>query len=82
MDPVLAGRRLGDVLEEDDRLTKELAELRKHPDASDPTPANTLATAERLLVALRAANPDLENSIKELELAVVKTIPVRHASVA
>lgn len=65
-----AGLKL--MLEEDDRLTKELADLRKHPDASDPTPAGTLATAERLLVALRAANPDLEERIKDLEVAVAK----------
>jgi len=65
-----AGLKL--MLEDDERLTKELAELRKHPDANDPAPANTLATAERLLAALRAANPDLENSIRDLELAVAK----------
>lgn len=65
-----AGLKL--MLDEDERLTKELAELRKHQDANDPTPANTLATAERLLAGLRAANPDLESSIKDLEIAVAK----------
>lgn len=58
--------------DEDARLTNELAELRKNPDANETTPANTLATAERLLAGLRAANPDLENSIKEMEAAVAK----------
>lgn len=60
------------IREEDERLTKELAELRKGEDAADPTPANTLTTAERLLDALRATHGDLEASIQNLEIAVAK----------
>ncbi len=60
------------VQDADARLTRELAELRKSPDAADPTPAGTLATAERLLAGLRAANGDLETRIQELEAAVAR----------
>jgi hypothetical protein len=60
------------IREEDERLTKELAELRKNPDAADTTPTNTLTTAERLLDALRATHGDLEASIQNLEIAVAK----------
>ena len=58
--------------EEDERLTKELAELRKNPDAAEPAVAGTLTSAERLLAGLRAANPALEESIKDFEGAVAK----------
>lgn len=58
--------------EEDGRLAQELAELRKHQDAADPAAAGTLATAERLLTALRAGNPELADKIKELEIAVAR----------
>ncbi len=58
--------------EEDERLTKELTDLRTNPDAKETTPANTLVRAERLLAGLRDANPDLEEKIKDLEIAVAK----------
>ncbi len=60
------------VQAEDERLTKELADLRTNADAKEATPATTLATAERLLAGLRAANPQLEETIKDLEIAVAK----------
>lgn len=60
------------VQEADAKLTQELAELRKNPDAADPAPATTLASAERLLVALRERNAPLEATILDLETAVAK----------
>lgn len=58
--------------DEDARLSGELADLRKNPDAADPAAATTLVRAERLLAGLRAANPELEEKIKDLEIAVAK----------
>jgi tetratricopeptide (TPR) repeat protein len=67
-----ASAGLKNLEEEDGRLTQELAELRKSQDAADPASAGTLATAERLLTALREGNVPLADKIKELEIAVAK----------
>ncbi|MCU0703687.1 MAG: hypothetical protein MUF18_06900 [Fimbriiglobus sp.] len=63
---------LKSLQDDDARLSAELAELRKNPDAADTAPASTLATAERLLSALRATHSQLEGSIRDLEAAVAK----------
>lgn len=69
-------KRTADALkgldEDDARLTQELKELRESPDAKDPIPAGTLATAERLLAGLRLAKPELQQRVSDLEVAIAK----------